>query len=664
MWSRNTSAARRFATDLTLLLGTVASALSASVVAAPPRDEIVVIYPKPDQRIAAVDSTFILGRVPPTRGEWSYRLEINGQPVAVHEDGGFIGFLPIQPGAFAFQLDAFLIGREPDYQSRIKSPYSRPLPPYSVRLSKSLTVFVSEPLAEVDADTLTIVGDYDPPTGDLELNTRDRLTVAFRGSPNCRAWFSIDGVVDSMPMAESPPRRQAYWGEAVFGAGAVPESLLVRGIYTGFFSVPDSARAETVHIRYHLAPPSREAIATRWLADVSALELHRYMNWLELGAIKKQSSYRVTLNHPRYPFTVRFADSVQIIRHGPRKGYLSIFQPEGVEATVVSAEGDWYRLRLSQTQFGWVARQSVEELPKGVMPPRSYLSSIRTHSAADHVLVEFPLNGKHPFRIIEDDRRTIRIQLFGVTSNTDWIRYDFSDSLIDLAAWSQPEPDLYELKLALTRDIWGYDSYYSGSTFWFRLNRAPADVGRIRGKTIVIDPGHSRDPGAIGPTGYTEAEANLELARVLKKELRRRGAKVVMTRQDDRHVPLYDRPGVARANDADLFVSIHNNALPDGVNPFTNNGSSTYYYHLHSMDLARSIQKSLLEATGLNDYGLYHGNLAVNRPTQYPAVLVECAFIILPEQEAMLKTEKFRKRVAEGIVEGFEHFLKEYDRGE
>ena len=66
---------------------------------------------------------------------------------------------------------------------------------------------------------------------------------------------------------------------------------------------------------------------------------------------------------------------------------------------------------------------------------------------------------------------------------------------------------------------------------------------------------------------------------------------------------------------------------------------------------------------GFQFQGFFHGNLAVNRPTQYPAVLVECAFMILPEQEALLKTGKFRKKVAKGIARGIEHFLKEYNHG-
>jgi N-acetylmuramoyl-L-alanine amidase len=135
-----------------------------------------------------------------------------------------------------------------------------------------------------------------------------------------------------------------------------------------------------------------------------------------------------------------------------------------------------------------------------------------------------------------------------------------------------------------------------------------------------------------------------------------------MTRDDMRHVGLAERPVIAKLAGGDLFVSIHNNALPDGVNPFVNHGVSTYYYHPHSIGLARAIQAEMLKATGMPDFGLYHGNLAVNRPTQYPAVLVECAFIILPEQEALLKTDRFRRKVAQAITQGIEDFLKEYDR--
>ncbi|MGH8016222.1 MAG: N-acetylmuramoyl-L-alanine amidase family protein, partial [Candidatus Zixiibacteriota bacterium] len=237
-----------------------------------------------------------------------------------------------------------------------------------------------------------------------------------------------------------------------------------------------------------------------------------------------------------------------------------------------------------------------------------------------------------------------------------------TDSLIDLVTWSQPEEELYQVKIQLNDKFWGYDTYYKGNTFFLEIIKPPENVRRIKDKIIVIDPGHSPDPGSIGPTGYTEAEANLGIALVLKQKLETRGAKVIMTRMEAANVSLYDRPIIAKLNNADIFVSVHNNALPDGVNPYKNNGTSTYYYHPHSIHLGRSIHKEMLQATGLPDHGFYHGNLAVNRPTQYPAVLVECAFMIIPEQEQMLKTESFRRKVADAITRGIENFLKDFNR--
>ena len=663
MWWKNTSRTNWFLLSVAQVALVFWGAVAGTHDLPSHKAEIVVVYPKPDQCIGAVDSTFIFGHMPPQQRDWSYRLTINQRPVAVHPGGGFLAFLPLSPGEFAFHLEAELTHRRhDDWRTRRKQVREREQIGYAERLTCTLSVQVPEPLRPLSTDSVQIAGEYNPPEGDLALTAGDRLEVAFRGTPGCRAWFSLPGIADSVPMIETQPRPQPYWGEAVFGKGAIPDSLKLRGIYSGFIVLPPSVEI----LSSHLAPPSIIDVAQRLFTHTSApyqLELIEYFDLARCDPDMAVSSFSVSLGDGTFPFVVRFTDSVQTVRHGPRRGYLSIFQPEGVEALVVGAEGDWYKVQLSRTRFGWVNRMSVRKLPQGVLPPRSYLSSIRTFGSDSALLIEFPLSGRHPYCVIEEDRRTLRVQLFGVTSDTDWIRYDFGDDLVDLATWSQPEDGLYELTLHLAHEIWGYDSRYESNNLCLRINKPPARVGKLKGKTVVLDPGHSRDPGAIGPTGYTEAEANLEIALVLRERLQKRGARVVMTRDDDRHVDLYDRPAIAGACDADLFISIHNNALPDGVNPFVNHGVSTYYYHPHSIDLARRIQEELLKATRLGDFGLYHGNLAVNRPTQYPAVLVECAFMMIPEHEALLKTEKFRKKVAKAISKGIEEFLEEYDRG-
>ncbi len=632
---------------------------------------LTVVYPRPGQVVTAADSTFIFGHVSPGEHREPLWLLINGVPVTIHPEGGFLAFLPISPGDFTFRLEASFAERQDVHSSqwrRRRTLRSDDTTLSEVRIIDSLTVQVPAPVVPPPLDSLVILEEHQPPMGDLVQGARDLMRFGFRGTPACRAWCEIPGVADSIPMAETSSPSVPYWGDAVFGSNPITEgdTEAGSGIYTGLYRVTEADRANTVHLIYHLAgPPAADPMAWENSGNDtidstrSALLAHK-----KQSPISRASSYTVTLNAADYPFTVRFIDSVQIIRHGPRKGYLAIFQPVGVEALAVAAEGPWYKVMLSPSLSGWVHWESVEPLAHGILPPRSYLTSIRTYAEADKLVVTFPLSGRHPFRVIEEGRRMLRVQLFGVISDTDWIRYDFKDKLIRLATWSQPEPDVYELKLELSQDIWGYDTYFRGNTLCLQLNRPPPNTRLLKGKRIVIDPGHSRDPGAVGPTGYTEADANLAVSLRVQDELESRGADVVLTRSDGSHVELYDRPAIARACDADLFISIHNNALPDGVNPFENNGTSTYFYHPHSIRLARRIHDEMLRATGLPDHGLYQGNLAVIRPTQYPAVLVECAFMIIPQQEALLKTEDFRREVAKAITRGIVHFLKDYDHEE
>jgi N-acetylmuramoyl-L-alanine amidase len=616
---------------------------------------IRVVYPKPGQRIGAVDTTFILGHLPdlsPLKPEDLVLVVNDSSTFPIHASGGFLAWVPIAPGEFTFRLRAF----PKDLIDSLRTP--------AVAVAAgSLAVVVPQPLKSARTDSLEIPGDYRPPMGDLVLSAGETLQFSCQASPDMIAWASIPGLADSIPMTETDPRPQPFWGENVFGAGAVPESLLIRGIYTGEINIPDSARVIDQRITYHIALPESVIAVLRSLLGIAPPDSIDNRFFMSLTARDTaQSRYRISANHPEYPFTVRFSDSMQILRHGPLRGYFATFQPAGIEASVVGTEGDWFKLRLSETQYAWAAKRSVTVLPRGSIPPKSLLKVVRMYSEPDRVRIECALSGKHAFQVFEDNQRTIRVRLFGVTSDTDWIRYDFSDSLIDLATWNQPEPGVYEMVFRLTQDIWGYDAYYEGNSFYVQLNRPPVRVHSIKGKRIVIDPGHSADPGSIGPTGYTEAEANLGIAKTVAYILRRRGAEVIMTREDTSHVALYDRPALAKSADADLFVSIHNNALPDGVNPFVNNGTSSYYYHPHSMPLAREIHRRMIGATGLSDHGFYHGNLAVQRPTQYPAVLVECAFMILPEQEALLQTKRFRISVARAIADGIEAFLKGYDR--
>ncbi len=133
---------------------------------------------------------------------------------------------------------------------------------------------------------------------------------------------------------------------------------------------------------------------------------------------------------------------------------------------------------------------------------------------------------------------------------------------------------------------------------------------------------------------------------------------MVLTRADRSVVRLYDRTDLAELLDAELLISIHNNALPDGVNPFARHGTSVYYFHPHSVDLARALQRRLLESMGLRDLGFGRASLALVRPTWMPAALTEGAFMMIPEQEAGLRNPSYQEAYARGVLEGVRDFLR------
>jgi N-acetylmuramoyl-L-alanine amidase len=130
-----------------------------------------------------------------------------------------------------------------------------------------------------------------------------------------------------------------------------------------------------------------------------------------------------------------------------------------------------------------------------------------------------------------------------------------------------------------------------------------------------------------------------------------------MTRTTDATVLLGDRPRMAADSSVHLLVSVHNNAFPDGVNPWVNAGTSTYYYHPHSAALARSLQQELLDEIGLRDIGYGRADLALVRPTWMPSALTETMFMMIPEQEAALRNAAIQTRIAEAHLRGLEVFL-------
>jgi N-acetylmuramoyl-L-alanine amidase len=215
-------------------------------------------------------------------------------------------------------------------------------------------------------------------------------------------------------------------------------------------------------------------------------------------------------------------------------------------------------------------------------------------------------------------------------------------------------------------------------------------------RRILIDPGHGgKDYGASGRHGVAEKDVVLNVSRILAAMIRDRlGWETILTRTDDRFVPLEERTRIANEKRADLFLSIHANSSPStgvsGVETYVLNFSNTHEAlslaerenAVNSMQDLQSLlamiklpdrlheSRQLAEAVQLSTYqasfqlspisknrGVKNAPLFVLNGAMMPAMLVELGFLSNPREEQLLNTRAFQTALAEGILEGLARML-------
>lgn len=200
----------------------------------------------------------------------------------------------------------------------------------------------------------------------------------------------------------------------------------------------------------------------------------------------------------------------------------------------------------------------------------------------------------------------------------------------------------------------------------------PARRPRGRKWVVVLDPGHGgSDTGAISPRKVFEKKATLDIAKRVSSHLRGLPLDVRLTRERDRDTPLAARTALAAQANADIFVSIHMNSAQNrtaagvetyicasaGYNSTAGGAPSATPVAGNAFDsgnvvLAHAIQKEMLRATSADDRGVRRARFAVLTSAPCPAVLVECAFLSNPGEEAKIITRQYRGKAAEGIAMG------------
>lgn len=181
---------------------------------------------------------------------------------------------------------------------------------------------------------------------------------------------------------------------------------------------------------------------------------------------------------------------------------------------------------------------------------------------------------------------------------------------------------------------------------------------------IIIDPGHGGDDFgtySLGTPKYHEKYLNLSTARLVKTFLQQFGYRVIMTRTDDTFLSLEERALFANRLNPKLFVSIHYNSAPSREAE----GIEVYYYRSNgnsgrttkSKLLAEAMLDKVITQTQAKSRGVKHGNFAVIRETEMPAVLIEGGFLTCAKEMDKIKNASYQKSLAWGIAQGIRDYL-------
>jgi N-acetylmuramoyl-L-alanine amidase len=345
---------------------------------------------------------------------------------------------------------------------------------------------------------------------------------------------------------------------------------------------------------------------------------------------------------------------------GAKMGFLD----SNVLVKIVDSFKTDYKVRLSNNHFAYIAKPSlvlIAKLPNTPVAHNPHLSgTIRVYgdTASDYVMLA--LDDRYPYRSIQLlDPSRVAIDVFGVTSNTNWITQLHTAKEIRNTWYEQIEDDVFRIYIQLRHpQHWGYSISYdsTGRHLLVRIRRQPASLD-IRKLRIAIDAGHGGDnSGASGGTSKVlEKNYTLLIAEQLRRTLKTAGVKqVFMVRTKDTSLSMPERIAMLKQFDPHLLVSIHLNSSAND----TVQGTSTYYRYIGFRPLSVAILEKML-TLGLKEYGNVGAfNFSLSGPTDYPNALVEVAFLSNIEDEKKILNPKFHKAVAQKIYLGIVDFLQ------
>ncbi len=374
------------------------------------------------------------------------------------------------------------------------------------------------------------------------------------------------------------------------------------------------------------------------------------------------------------------ANSVNL-REAPVNGAVDSMVNKGVQFTVLNIQSvngaDWYQVQTAAGKNVWVASwlttaASAYEstLVTGNHTSTGILTALALESvteASDKTVIKLLHGMGNAVNTLSAGNTAVTLLLDNVYLNNT-ISSTYTNGPLEAIKTQTASGDAVNLTLTLEYGAYCVMEEEDDLLVITVYSQQSNHSNVLQNKLIVIDPGHGVDPGAIGKVlGVTDAEVGLEVGLKLRDLLEAQGATVIMTRETDVRVALNDRPALANQVEADLFISIHGNAIDGRPDKY---GIETYYYapSSNAQLYAQSAVRASLAQCVSDGLGLTTGrpsevrtaNYAVLRENNHPSVLVETGYLSNAEEEALLGTDAYRQKLAEGIFIGVLNYLNQY----
>lgn len=341
-----------------------------------------------------------------------------------------------------------------------------------------------------------------------------------------------------------------------------------------------------------------------------------------------------------------YADSLNVRSEAAKNADVVGSIKNGALVTVTDEQHGWLKVQAGQTS-GWVAGYYLKKINSSNVGSNSTTNKATSSSTSSSAAVT-ARNGTTKAKVTAG---SLRIRSGPGT------QYKVLGSLKakDVVTILSRQNDWVRIRTASGEIGWVAEQYIrsganQSSTSTVRY------TGGLRGKLIVIDPGHGgSDPGMLGTTYNTmEKDLNLQTAFYVRDYLRAKGARVEMTRtRGDQKPTLAQRVQMSHSLHADAFVSIHYNSSPKKVS-----GTLTFFYsESEDLKLARAIETQLGQGIGLKSNGLSFGDYHILRENKFPATLVELGFLTNPSDESIVRKSSYQKKAAKAIVKGLADYF-------